>query len=575
MKPLLMAHGEKIFLALVILLGGYLLVGALGSLQKSTSLGEKDRGHLEDVQGAITKNRPPELGAPGHVAHMAKSFAGRTEPVKLATGRLMAPTWGYTKGVTIGQPTVTAVFPRPSGFTAKADRGKVTLTWLRPLAQYVKLERFEVYRQVEDKRDPEVFATVEADQESKSFEFVDTKVEPETSYSYFVRVVGSPQPASENQVVVKPPFVEEREGKWLPREAGPASASTPSNLAFACKSIYDDFGRKRARIIIKKWNAGAASWEVYNTGPGIAESEPVVGKRVVRFRPETFDSGYVVAKIFSDTERRPYTAREMDPQTFETREVTRYREIPVNRVTLRKEDKEITIQVGAAESSEVTTRRRPSSRPAEPAANDLLASMRAQLESRSGGGSTTETESTAASGDTKDFSSNNIFKLKVPKNWQDMGEAMLGNMPYGDPVVKDLKDGFDKALAGSVPDSALVIHHHALKNDEYREFVKGGEADANEEATLKRVGEELLLKRMKRAIPDATVMGTPGIIKPDNGPGMAKLVFKVQSGDTWFIVTRYCMQSLPNLHLMSCICRESDYETQRDVYDTVAKSFSF
>ena len=46
MKPLLMAHGEKIFLAVVFVMGGYLIFGAIGSIQKSTSLGEREKGHL-------------------------------------------------------------------------------------------------------------------------------------------------------------------------------------------------------------------------------------------------------------------------------------------------------------------------------------------------------------------------------------------------------------------------------------------------------------------------------------------------------------------------------------------------
>jgi hypothetical protein len=203
-----------------------------------------------------------------------------------------------------------------------------------------------------------------------------------------------------------------------------------------------------------------------------------------------------------------------------------------------------------------------------------LASLKAELESRSGGGSSSTTSSQPTSTDTKDFKSNNIFKVKVPTSWREMDINMLSNTPYGDKLLKDLKEGFDKAMSGQMADVSMVIHHHALGNEEYREFVKG-EEPKDEDLKLKRVGNQLLLKRMGSMLPGASAVGEPAVLTPDNGPKMAELIFKVTEGDTVFVVTRFCMASLPNLHLMSFVCREADYETQRDVFYKVAKSFSF
>jgi hypothetical protein len=202
----------------------------------------------------------------------------------------------------------------------------------------------------------------------------------------------------------------------------------------------------------------------------------------------------------------------------------------------------------------------------------LLDQIKEQMGARQGGGTSDAAATAAQPGATKIFSSTNGFKFKVPVEWANATIDLIEDGAYGDTLKADLKDGFDKALKTSTPDGLIVVQHHAMKGVEFKAFVKDHEGD---DAQVRNLGQKVLIPRMQAVVKGLTAMGEPTVVYSSGGAKMAGVVVSAKDGDAEFVVARYCVASLPNLHLITFVCRKADYDAQKDLFEEVVKSLGY
>ena len=119
-------------------------------------------------------------------------------------------------------------------------------------------------------------------------------------------------------------------------------------------------------------------------------------------------------------------------------------------------------------------------------------------------------------------------------------------------------------------ESCVVVHHHTVPNKEMAAYNKGG-ATTGEEG-LKRLGREQLLPKLRGKVKGAAPKGQTAVVATSAGVELASVVAVAPGANANYIVARYCMPSLPNLHLITFVCREADFETQREIFQKVVKS---
>jgi hypothetical protein len=394
MKALLWAHGEKIFLCLVIVAGGWLLMGAAGSLTSSTSLSSKEKRDL-DTMGTV--NPPPAIPAMTQTDHLKQTFAGRSAPVKLSEGRMVYP---QAMEVSVG-PVEKEVMPRlpaPRGVSAAGDRGSVTVSWKPSQVFKAVVVRYEVLRADGTGAPKEVVGTVEplrdpqkgVEEEKQSF--TDLKVKAESAYAYAVRAVGKKKLAT-NEKLLDPKLPKSADGNWLSPVSAVSRAKTPSNLDFECTSISKVFGDKmRALIDVKRWNARAAKWDVFKTSPGIIEGNEVIGyRRKTITQRETIETGYVLRKVVDTTVDEEYEGEEYDPKTGEKVKVKKTRKKILQYIVLEHPGKNDTrkVFVRRAGTAPAEPRTEPGPKTTEPKPKrdeSLIDRLRREMKERERGG---------------------------------------------------------------------------------------------------------------------------------------------------------------------------------------------
>ena len=578
MKSLL-AHGEKLFLVIVLAIAGYSLFSSAMTFRRGTVLPPDTEEKFRDIEDAYNKNKPDPPKELSYAAHLRATVRSGTYKI----GPRIDP-WMINEQPRPEEDTVyvKGVIGVPGGLKATAQRGSVEVSWSEPSAEYVKVVAYQVFKWTGEEAPTEPTFPNES-----GTSLVDDRVEAEESYSYKVRAVGVAKPEKKNEVVDKPYDTTEirLEGQraWATECAGPASATTPSNIDFVFHDTYDDFGTIRARMIVKVWKEGG--WLDYEVEGGAAvDDEKIVGYRIVpgKFIKEPHDSGYVLKQIGEDKHihdtGKTRTVVELGPDgrhvTVEKKILRTivYKFVVVHRPetgrtvrVIRKSDLKYPGLGGGANPAPVA--KAPPGKSRRPKKKDDsgdvdFSKLRAEATGAGevkggaeGGGTRAGTHAARSANPIdkwKTYQNSQLSSLtfKVPGSW---GEGAA--FTYGEKANATLTKDFVVAYVGP-RDNTMVVQ---------RVFAEEG-PHGNATDELVRGYAEAWKKETLAVFPDAEVKSDVSVIPGFEGRLLGSFVATTKVGDKNLTIARYCGYTTKWKRMFTFTCSTPDYDALNRTY---------
>jgi len=611
MKAFLVRHGEKLFLAVVVLLGGWSLAGSIGSLSKTTALTAEESKLLGVVQEHHKKNQPPAPAPLMYAESLAEVFKGRSSAVQPIDGRIVhAPPSAEYGAIGPVKKAVDGRIDPPSELEVKAERGRVTLSWRESSAENATVVKYEVFRaEGSGARPAEPLRSIDASEGRSAkrggglvYTFVDSATKAETSYTYWVRAAGREVEEPRLKVTMSA-ALEQREGLWFTAPVE-ARARTPSDIEFECTAISLLWMKKHAVITIKRWDSARNDWEVFRTDPGIPEGEEIKGFRMVTpVQKATIETGYLVKKVVEETIKIPKTVTEFD-ETGKKIVVTKFIDSMVQKVIVehpgKKDVREIVVRAPGAAGTEAAPSTPSSPAPRAPvtipkpaaapaAAGSVLDQFRKQLEKREGEApppAPTAPASAAvavpgmpaapAPAGVYVFSvPSSTLKVEVPAAWQGMGpRELLGVvLPCTDETVDVLMKGVLAALKGTGGASAMVLHDFPPQTPELQAVLANEKMPPEDKAA--RLCDELLRKPVL-ALKSAEPRGEVRVLKTAGGNPVAAFEASLRGkNDVGLVLARYCGFSTERVYALSFVCLEKDIETERKLQEQVVATMTW
>jgi len=619
MKDFLKRHGEKVFLVVMALVCGWSLVGSVRSLGKPSVLPQEDqdaiariRKHIRDGRPAPRKIAPYQewLGANFDAHGIGKATEARG-PIgeRLVYERPEKPEDGG------GEKTksVDGSLGRPGKLAVEASRARMTVSWAAAAAKHARVDRYEIFSLKGKGERPEEPVGSEPGA-AGPFSFIHSNLDPETTYSYWIRAVAKPAPP-DSRTRVKPPqegiTIHEPTGEWLTGFVGPVSGTTLSNVDFECSKIYSQLDKQLATIAIKVWTTekGETGWKRYETEPGVGIGEKIVGKKILKKgeilapgeKREEFDSGYTLKAIKRETIREPREVWRINARGKKVKVIVYVSKL-VHYVLIENKEKDrlLRVDVGKTGEGEISrlvvegkvlppapsdapspkSKPEPKSKP-KPKDDDPLAKAKREMEGAGARRPAPGAPTDAAPGEKPRAPAapeapegyklvkgpESAAKVLVPKNWA--AGLELDDIIKGRLLMWDVSADSVAVWGGSVPGSGMVLSDKAMPHAELAQLI-GRPTEGLSAEKIAGLVCDALKKKSLESLAGAAARGENRSVSTKAGTPAAAFAMKTADRGGPLMVARYFAVAPGRLYTVTFFCKAGDYEAQKGVFDEIA-----
>jgi hypothetical protein len=583
MKSLL-AHGEKLFLVIVLAIAGYSLFSSAMTFRRGTVLPPDTEKKFQDIDKAYDERKPPDPRKLTYADHLRATV--RSGTYKAGPGIAPWMIWPPPRPET-GVRYVTGLLGVPGGFKAAGERARVELSWSEASTEYVEVIAYQVFKWKKGEGVP----TEPTLPEETGTSLVDDNVEAEETYFYKVRAVGVAAPKKDNEVVDRPDGATEirlrGQRAWVTECSSPVSATTPSNIDFVYLDAYDDFGTIRARMILKAWKTEEGGWVEYKPKQGVAVGEKIVGYRTVEgFRKEEFKTDYVLKEIGEEkytykTGKKIIIFEKNDEGETVRKEIDEVKTVlvkfilvesagtgrPVKRYRKADLDRYPGLGGGASPApvaeAPSSTSRRPTKKEADEGGDVDFSALRAEATgagevtvAKRGGGASVGTHAAPPANpidkwQTYQNSQVSSLTFKVPGNWDSVAAAFT----YGEQANATLTKDFIVAYAG--PDNNMMVVQRVFVDE-------GPRGNATDE--LVRGYAEAWKKETLAVFPAAEIKSDVSVMPGFEGRLLGFFVATTKVGEEDVTIARYCGYATKWKRMFTFICSTPDYDALNRTY---------
>lgn len=293
MKNLLVKHGEKFLLLVVVGICVFVVLQNIDGLLVTSGVNKSEQDMIDRIKQELSSKQPPVYEIAPYKETLRRAIEGNGIAMRIAA-RAGLPT-RLVHEIPVRREKLGAVIQLASlgkvkSLEAKASRGRVELTWSVPKTERCAIEHYEIFRD----------GKAEPISKSKVTSFVDSGLSPQTEYSYSVRAIGRINKSEDEDIEIRWAKSSSMKVKgelcFTPKTA-PKSAKTPSDLELECRGVNKQNGVAMAVIYGKKWDSKTNTWIEYKSGANFKVGDKVRPYMTTPQMQRIFlETGYIIKR---------------------------------------------------------------------------------------------------------------------------------------------------------------------------------------------------------------------------------------------------------------------------------------